>query len=386
VAISLGVPPPASFALAGGEGQVRTISGRGVSWTVLAILGSLYLFLVGISGMGEAFKLFGSDFAARVLSLTSNPFTGLFLGILATALLQSSSTSTSIVVGMVAGGVISLPGAVPIIMGAKIGTTITAFLVSLVYLRRPLEFERAFGAALLHLMFNVVAVGLIFPLELSTGLITLLAERASGLFAQMGGMHVSNPLKAATEPAVRLLRFLLFDQAVALLVVTVVFTFAALIAIVKLLRSVVLDRLGHFFDRHLFRNWRRAMGFGFLLTVVVQSSSIPTSLAIPLAAAGILTLIQIYPFNLGTNVGTTITAILASLATGNRTAITVAFAHLLFNLLAIPLIWGLPFLRMIPLRMATWLAKRSTSSHWLPLALLLGIYFLVPLAVCLFLL
>jgi solute carrier family 34 (sodium-dependent phosphate cotransporter) len=353
--------------------------GVAVGWKVLGIIACLYLFFVGVSGMGEAFKLFGIEFAKRTLSLTSNPLTGLFLGILATALLQSSSTSTSIVVGMVAGGVISLPGAVPMIMGAKIGTTITATLVSLVYLNRPLEFERAYGAALLHLLFNVLAVAILFPLELSTGVITKLAEGATDLFAHMGGMHLTNPLKGLTQPAIDLLRSALFDHAVALLVVTTIIMFGALIGIVQLLRSLVLKRIEGFFDRHLFRNWRRAMLFGFLLTVVVQSSSIPTSLAIPLAAAGILQLIQIYPYNLGTNVGTTITAILAALATGNRTAITVAFSHLLFNLLAIPIIWGIPFLRVLPLRAAERLARCSLHNRLLAPALLVSVYFLIPL-------
>jgi len=350
-----------------------------MAWKASGILASLYLFLVGVSGMGEAFKLFGSEFAERTLSLTSNPLAGLFLGILATALVHSSSTSTSIVVSMVAGGVISLPGAVPMIMGAKIGTTITAYMVSLVYLNRQQEFERAHGAALLHLLFNVLAVGILLPVELATGALTRLADVGADLFAHLGGMRVTNPLKTATQPAIDWLRSVLFDHPVALLVATVLFTFVALIAIVKLLRSLVLERIEGFFDRHLFRNWRRAMLFGFLVTVVVQSSSIPTSLAIPLAAAGILKLIQIYPYNLGTNVGTTLTAILAALATGDRTAIVVAFANLLFNLLAIPIIWGVPFLRLVPLRAAEWVARQCLRSRFLPPALILILYFLIPL-------
>ncbi len=314
-----------------------------------------------------------------MLSATSNPVTGLFLGVLATSLVQSSSTSTSIIVGMVAGGAVSLPGAVPMIMGANIGTTITAFMVSLAYLNRPLEFERAYGAALLHLLFNLFSVAILFPLELTTGGLTWLARGGADLFAQMGGMHLTNPLKVATQPAIDLLRWVLFDHAVALLVVTILMTYATLIAIVKLLRSLVLKRIEGFFDRHLFRNWRRAMLFGFLLTVAVQSSSIPTSLAIPLAAAGILKLIQVYPYNLGANVGTTITAMLAALATGNETAVVVAFAHLLFNVLGIAIIWGVPPLRRVPLLIAERVARQSMRHRFLPPAVLIAVYFLIPL-------
>jgi solute carrier family 34 (sodium-dependent phosphate cotransporter) len=343
------------------------------------VLASLYLFLVGVSGMGEAFKLFGHGFAERVLNLTAHPVTGLFLGILATSLVQSSSTSTSIIVGMVAGEVITLPGAIPMIMGANIGTTFTASMVSLAYLNRPAEFERAYGAALLHLCFNLFAVALLFPFELLTGSLTWLAQTGAILFSDLGGMHLSNPLKTATQPAISLLRSLLSDHALPLLIATVALTFATLIAIVRLLRSLVLRRLEGFFDRHLFRNWHRAMLFGLVLTIAVQSSSIPTALAIPLAGAGILKLIQIYPFNLGANVGTTITAMLAALATANQTAIIVAFSHLFFNLLGILLIWCIPPLRQLPLQIAQIAACHSSQRRWIPPATLAAIYFFVPL-------
>ncbi len=94
------------------------------------------------------------------------------------------------------------------------------------------------------------------------------------------------------------------------------------------------------------------MLFGLLITVLVQSSSITTSLAVPFAGAGILTLIQIFPYTLGANIGTTITAMLAALAVGEISAVTVAFAHLLFNICGIALIWPLPAIRRIPLRLA----------------------------------
>lgn len=349
-----------------------------LAWKLLGVVASLYLFIVGVSGMGEAFKLFGAGFAERVLSLTANPVTGLFLGILATSLVQSSSTSTSIIVGMVAGGAVSLAGAIPMILGANIGTTITAMLVSLAYLNRPSEFERAFGAALLHLAFNLLAVGLLLPFELFTGGLTWLAQGGATLFAHAGGMHLTNPLKTVTQPAIELLQLVLFRNAVLLLIVTILLTFATLVAIVKLLRSLVLVRVEGFFDRHLFRNWRRAMLFGLLLTVAVQSSSIPTSLAIPLAAAGVLKLIQVYPFNLGANVGTTVTAMLAALATGHETAIVVAFVHLIFNLLGIVFIWGIPPVRRLPLRLAEFLARQCRRSRFVPLAVIVAVYFLVP--------
>src|SRR5690606_40492253 len=75
-----------------------------VQLKVLGIFASLYLFIAAIGAMAHAFNLFGREFAEAVLETTENPIFGLFVGILATALVQSSSTSTSIIVGMVAGG------------------------------------------------------------------------------------------------------------------------------------------------------------------------------------------------------------------------------------------------------------------------------------------
>ena len=116
----------------------------------------LYLFLVSIGLMGTAFKGFGKGFAENLIRTTSNPFVGLFVGILATSLVQSSSTTTSIVVGMVGSGVITVSSGVYIVMGANIGTTVTNTLVSLGHFTRRDEFRRAVGAATVHDFFNFI--------------------------------------------------------------------------------------------------------------------------------------------------------------------------------------------------------------------------------------
>ena len=149
--------------------------------------------------------------------------------------------------------------------------------------------------------------------------------------------------------------------------------------IVKLLRSLVLEKVEHLFDQHLFRNAGRAMVFGFILTVAVQSSSITTSLIVPLAGAGIVRLIQVLPYTMGSNVGTTTTAILAALATKDVSAITVAFAHLLFNLSGILLMWPIPKIREIPVRIAEWLAEMSVKNRTIPIVIILVVFFGLPL-------
>jgi solute carrier family 34 (sodium-dependent phosphate cotransporter) len=282
-------------------------------------------------------------------------------------------------VGLVAGGAISLEGAVPMIMGANIGTALTSMLVSLGHINRPLEFRRAFGAASLHGIFNLTAVVIMLPLELFTGFLTHSSLFLTSLFEGAGGMVISNPLNAATQPTIEFASALTAHNPLALLVLMVLLTFATLVAIVKLLRSLVLAKVEAFFQGHLFKTAGRAMLFGFLLTVAVQSSSIPTSLVIPLAGAGILNLMQIYPFSLGTNVGTTITAMLAALSTANTTAITVAFCHLVFNVCGILFIWLIPPIRRIPLVLAERLAAVSMRRRSIPVLIIALVFFIIPI-------
>ena len=345
---------------------------------VTGIVACLYLFIVGIGGMGHSFKLFGKGFADQILQTTSSPFVGLFIGILATALVQSSSTTTSIIVGMVAGGAITIEGAIPMVMGANIGTTITNLLVSLGHITRTQEFRRAFAAATIHDVFNWMTVLILFPLELATGILAKLSHMLADAFQNLGGMKMSDPLKAATKPTIEAISSLCGHHPIPVLVVSVIITFAMLAAIVKILRSLVLKKVESFFDEHLFRNAGRAMVFGLFLTVAVQSSSITTSLVIPLAGAGILKLVQILPYTLGANVGTTVTAMLAALATGRVEAITVAFAHLLFNLSGIAIIWPIPRVRALPVKAAEWLADLSLRNRLIPFAFILVVFFVIP--------
>ena len=339
----------------------------------------LYLFIVGIGAMSHSFKLFGSEFSERILNTTASPLVGLFIGILATSLVQSSSTTTSIVVGMVAGGAISISGAIPIIMGANIGTTITNTIVSMGHITRKAEFRRAFAAATIHDFFNITAVAVLFPLELATGFLSRSASYLAALFEGIGGLKLGSPLKAATTPIITFLAELVGQQPVLLLIVAVLLIFATLIGIVKILRSLVLKRVSSFFDEHLFKTAARAFFFGVLLTALVQSSSITTSLAVPLVGAGLLSLRQIFPYTLGANVGTTVTAMLAALSTANAAAITVSFAHLLFNISGILLIWPIKKIRRLPILMAEFAAATAIKNRFLPLLFILFIFFIIPL-------
>ena len=349
-----------------------------VIWRLVAAATLLYTFLVSIGLIGKAFKLFGKGFAETLLSSTADPVVGLFIGILATAIVQSSSTTTSIVVGLVGGGAMDVGSAVPIIMGANIGTTVTNAIVSVGHIGRPLEFRRAFAAATVHDFFNLIAVAIFFPLEQFFGFLERGAYFLGDLFVGLGGLTVSSPLKLLTRPAIDGLVALAGGRAWIVLVLALVFLFASLTWMVKILRSLVLSRIETFFGRTVFKTPLRALLLGLLVTAAVQSSSITTSVIVPLAAAGVLTLEQVFPYTLGSNIGTTVTAILASMATGEPAAVVVALVHLLFNILGTVVVWPI---RRLPLYLARWLATLAMRSRLLPVVFIGVAFFGIPLLV-----
>ncbi|NQU68497.1 MAG: Na/Pi symporter [Candidatus Marinimicrobia bacterium] len=351
---------------------------------IVGILVCLYLFLVGINGMSAAIKGMGSEFAEKILSTTSNPFIALFIGTFATVLFQSSSTTTSMIVSMVSGGVLSLGGAIPMIMGANIGTTVTNTIVSMGHINRGNEFKRAFAASTIHDIFNVITTAILFPLEyyfhfLEKGAILM----GTFLFGNVTPDNVfHSPVKDVVKWGTSQIKFISFGNNIFFLVLSVGITLFMLILIVKLLRIMVLAKVEVFFDKYIFKTAIRAMIFGGLLTVMVQSSSITTSLVVPLAGAGVLTLRQIFPYTLGANIGTTATAIIAAL-TLNVTALVAAFAHLLFNICGILIIYPIPFLRNIPIFLAEKLAELSVRNKSIPILFILVVYVIIPLTVIL---
>jgi len=136
-----------------------------VTLKIIGVLVALYFFLAGLSLMGGSFGALGGKGAGELFTITDNPIAGLMVGVLATVLVQSSSTSTSIVVGLVGADVLSPRQAIPIIMGANIGTSVTNTIVSMAHSGDRLELERAFSGATVHDMFNMLTVVTLLPLS-----------------------------------------------------------------------------------------------------------------------------------------------------------------------------------------------------------------------------
>jgi sodium-dependent phosphate cotransporter len=120
---------------------------------------------------------------------------------------------------------------------------------------------------------------------------------------------------------------------------------------------------------------------GAIVTVLVQSSSTTTSLMVPLVGSGVFKPRDIYPFTLGANIGTTITALLAATAlsgAGAAVGMQIALVHLFYNVLGVLVVYGLPFLRELPLQAAEKLADVATKRHSLAAAYVLTVFFIVP--------
>lgn len=350
------------------------------SWLLAALrvayfLFLLYVFFTSIELMSSAFKMAGAGFAEQLINTVSDPVAGLILGFVATGIIQSSSTTTTIVVGLVASGALNIELAVPLVMGANIGTTTTNTLVSMGHVTRPAEFQRAFAASTVHDFFNVLAAITILPIEMAFHPVQKMAVFLQGAFAGAGGMSLANPLKAVITPLADAVAELI-PHTIPLAILALGLLFLALQQMMKVMRGAILHRLETLFDRVLFRNDAASFTLGMVTTASVQSSSATTSLIVPLAGTGVLTLRQVFPYTLGANIGTTITAILASFSTGNPAAVTVALAHLSFNIMGIAIYYPLKALPIWMAEKAGKLAARSRKNSVTVIGIYVALIFL----------
>ena len=356
---------------------------------LVTVLLLLFGFLLGVKGLGEGFKLLGGGALETIFSATENPFVSLIVGILATTLVQSSSVTTAIIVGLVAAPESSLPlaNAVPMIMGANIGTTVTCTVVALAHIGRRDEFERAFPVAVCHDVFNYVTVAVLLPLEIMTGYLQHTARTIGSRLDGIRGVDFDSPLATALsrtlEPLETFLA-LLFSapqtQGFALIVLAGGMIFTTLFWLVKVMRSLVRTKV--LVTNVLGSNAVLSIMVGVVVTVMVQSSSITTSLLVPLGAAGLLRLEQALPITIGANIGTTVTAFLAALAASGANAvhgIEIALVHLFFNLTGLIMIYPLRFTRNVPLRAARFLTTLALRSRKLTLFFVAAFFYGVPM-------
>ncbi|XP_011906562.1 PREDICTED: sodium-dependent phosphate transport protein 2A isoform X3 [Cercocebus atys] len=365
------------------------------------MLSFLYLFICSLDVLSSAFQLAGGKVAGDIFkdnAILSNPVAGLVVGILVTVLVQSSSTSTSIIVSMVSSGLLEVSSAIPIIMGSNIGTSVTNTIVALMQAGDRTDFRRAFAGATVHDCFNWLSVLVLLPLEAATGYLHHITQLVVASFNIHGGRDAPDLLKIITEPFTKLI--IQLDKSV----ITSIATGDESLRNHSLIRiwchpdsleaPTSMSRaeanssqtLGNATMEKYFPapfTWVTgyfAMVVGAGMTFVLQSSSVFTSAITPLVGLDVISIERAYPLTLGSNIGTTTTAILAALASPKEklfSAFQIALCHFFFNISGILLWYPVPCTRL-PIRMAKALGKRTAKYRWFAVLYLLVCFLLLP--------
>lgn len=393
------------------------------------ILIALYLFICSLTFLSTSFRILGGRNLSKLFSsseLLSNPIVGIMIGILVTVAVQSSATSTSIIVALVSAGA-PVKNAIPMIFGSNVGTSVTNTIVSMTQAADREAFRRAFAAATVHDMFNWLSVIVLTVIELSTGFL----ETSTALLVDSIHFEVNNGtesnhtetgtgpdlLKPLTKPLTNLvvqvdkkvllgwsfqdpkyanvtsilkknqepsyLLALLGEQGlgwsdvalgIILLVFSLIMLCGCLIALMKILNSMLGTQMAILIQKTInakipYVPWLTgyaAMLLGCVITILVRSSSVFTSTLTPLCGAGLVTLETAYPMTLGSNIGTTTTSMLASFAAEGRylkPSIQISFVHLLFNISGILLFYPIPFMRW-PISLAKMLGDITADYRW----------------------
>jgi sodium-dependent phosphate cotransporter len=346
--------------------------------SILQMLFGFLLFMFSIDLLTVSMVRLNSQFAEELFLATNNPFIGLFVGLLMTALIQSSSTVTAMIVAVVASGSLSLAQAVPLVMGANIGTTITSTLVAFSFIMKKNEFRKALAAGVMHDIFNILTVLILFPLEVYFGFLSLMATHLTETFFDLGDQYDGNYnynilfTRPLTIWFVELISKPLIVLSLAVILVFVSIKFLSN-SVFRTFMSPNVNRA----NKHIFHNPYLTFLYGAFFTAAIQSSTVTTSLIVPAVANRKVSLVKAFPFIIGANIGTTITAAIAAIYKTDA-AISLAIVHFLFNFLGAIIFLPFPGIRNIPVKLATFLGKESTKSRFVGFAYILLTFFIIP--------
>jgi sodium-dependent phosphate cotransporter len=419
-----------------------------------AALFFLYFFLFSLELLGNSAKVLGGCSAGGLLSEETNPVASLVIGELATALVQSSSTTTSIIVTLVGADAISVRSGIYLVMGANIGTSVTNTIIAMGQMGSGDQLERAFAGATVHDLFNFLSVAVLFPLELISGYLYHLTKAM--LPSSVGkGDKWTGPLKKIVSPlAGRVLKankdviketatgkvdscdayypvlcldgiedykhcaskcdkdagevvgtdcgrvgLITCDKKTGCpaffqngatqkddttsggvcLFLSLVLLLICLMGLVNVLQRGLMGMSTRVIYKATKVPGVIGIIIGAAITVLVQSSSITTSVLTPIVGLGVIQLEQMLPLTLGANIGTTVTGLLAALVSGKVEALQVALCHLFFNLSGIVIWYPLPFMRKVPLEGARGLGKWTRRSRSIPAIYIIITFFVIPL-------
>lgn len=364
-------------------------SGKFVRW--LAVILSILVMLLGIGMIIDGVYGVGGAQIQALFSLATHPLMGLAVGVLGTAVLQSSTTTTALTVTAVGVGLVSVPVAIPIIIGANVGTTVTVFIVSFSYIGKRAEFGRAFASAALHAWFNLLMAAILFPIELLFRPLERISAATSStlLGSEVTGTETGIIFGAVFQP---ILDFLgtsgilggLFDSRAAAIVSLLIGTILVLLGVRSV--SVQLRTLMAATTRTLLeRSSGASDAIGFLTglggTMTLQASTVTVSSLLPFAAEGSLKPRELLSVTLGANVGTTLTSLLVALTIPGDLgtfALQAAIVHLLFNVMGTLLVLLIPPFRNLIITLADRLSNLAQRSYTSAFVLILVFYIAVP--------
>lgn len=343
----------------------------------LIVFFSLLLFIFAIDLLTVAIGRLNNDVAREIIQATRNPFISLFVGLLVTALVQSSSTVTASIVAIVASGNMTLQQAVPMVLGANIGTTLTSTLVSFTFITKKKEFRRALSSGISHDMFNILNVIILFPLELYFNFLSNSAEKLAKFFVsneEISGNFEYNRMftRGATEWIVENINIPFLSTLIAILLVF----FSMKVMTTSVYKNFVLDTFQDI-SKVIFKNSAVSFIYGIFFTAAVQSSTVTTCLVVPLVANRKVSLAKSFPFIIGANIGTTITAVIAAIYK-TEAAIALAIAHVLFNAIGALIFLPFPEVRQIPIKLADLMGRTSVRNRFFGFVYILLTFFIIP--------
>ncbi|CAF1012700.1 unnamed protein product [Rotaria sordida] len=401
---------------------------------LIGLLALLYLFVCSLDLMSSGFRLIGGKITGKVFAegaILSNPIAGLMIGLLTTVLVQSSSTSTSIVVSMVSSS----------------STSVTNTLVALTQSGKREEFSRAFAGATVHDMFNWLTVLILLPIEIASNMLyhltnaitksinlkrnpnsnpeflTVITKPLTERIVQLDKKAIENIALGNASADISLLkRYCSFKNesdngtfiqvpdkycsflfakvqwadwliGLVLLIISIICLCLCLFLLVKILQSLLKGTVKNIIFKvvntdfpGMFKHLTPYLAIlvGCILTILVQSSSIFTSTLTPLVGLGIITIERVYPFTIGSNIGTTITGIMAALTATSekdlRNSLQIALCHTFFNIIGILIWFPIPFMRF-PIPMAKKLGEITAKYRWFAVLYIVCSFFVIPLIV-----
>jgi sodium-dependent phosphate cotransporter len=203
---ALSVPAAPTDSLDAGRIELPTWT-KASGWCGVAAL--IYLLICAVSIISRGFAGLGNEAARTMFAFAAHPLVGLAVGVLGTVLIQSSTTTTAIAVTAVGSGALSIHGAIPIILGANVGTTVTTTLVALTFIRNRSEFRRALAASSIHDFYNWLALLIFFPIELIWNPLERLSRDLTNALYGTGWLPDParfNFIRTATRPVVDAVR------------------------------------------------------------------------------------------------------------------------------------------------------------------------------------